>query len=148
MNAIKPVGRCSVSWLCLTAGIVAGAVLPTFAQQAPPRPRASAAAPAPWFGVPLPPGLGAVPAVLVGPRGVRPAIVPPGEAKFRELEGTAIRADLETIVGFSRESRASHEIGSGQLWGRVTGLPSSSKSIKWAAGQFRKPGERTGSFHG
>jgi hypothetical protein len=75
-----------------------------------------------------------------GPRGVRPAIVPPGEAKFRELEGATIRGDLETIVGFSKESRASHEIGNGQLWGRVTGFPSSSKTINWAAEQFRKAG--------
>jgi hypothetical protein len=119
--------------LCVTA-----VATPVLAQPAPPtRP---AAAPAPWFGVPLPPKLGGVPAVLVGPRGVRPAIVPPGEAKHRELEGATIRADLETIVGFSKESRASREIGNGQLWGRITGFPSSAKTIEWAADQFRKAG--------
>jgi len=142
MSTVKPARRCSVSWLCPAAGliVIAGIASPTLAQPAPPRPRAAAAAPAPWFSVPLPPGLGGVPAVLVGPRGVRPAIVPPGEAKFRELEGATIRGDLETIVGFSKESRASHEIGNGQLWGRVTGFPSSSKTINWAAEQFRKAG--------
>jgi hypothetical protein len=81
-----------------------------------------------------------VPAVVVGDRGVRPAIVPQGENGYRELEGKAIRADLETIVGFSKESRATKEIGSGQLWGRVTGFPSSAKTINWTADQFRKAG--------
>src|SRR5262245_59949650 len=106
------------------------------------RPREAAPTPAagPWFGVPLPPKLGGVPAVLVGPRGVRPAIVPQGEAGYREFEGKTIRADLETIVGFAKESRTTKEIGSGQLWGRVTGFPSSSKTINWAADQFRKAG--------
>ena len=122
----------------LAAGAVACAA-PCLAQPAP-RTTAAESKPAPWFGVPLPPALGGVPAVLVGPRGVRPAIVPSGEATFRELEGAALRADLETIVGFSKESRASREIGSGQLWGRVTGFPSSSKTINWAAEQFRKAG--------
>ena len=94
----------------------------------------------PWFNVPLPPKLGAVPAVVVGDRGVRPAIVPTGEASFRELEGKTIRADLETIVGFSKESRATREFGNGQLWGRVSGFASSSRTIAWAADQFRKAG--------
>ena len=77
-----------------------------------PRPRPAADVKAgPWFSVPLPPKLGGVPAVLVGDRGVRPAIVPSGEAGYREMDGKLIRADLETIVGFSKESRATKEIG-------------------------------------
>lgn len=139
MSAIK-FARWSVALPCLAAGIVVSVPATSVAQQAPPRARAAAAAPAPWFGVPLPPARGGVPAVLVGPRGVRPAIVPPAEAKFHELDGASIRTDLETIVGFSKESRASQEIGSGQLWGRITGYPSSAKTIEWAAEQFRKAG--------
>jgi len=77
---------------------------------------------APWFGVPLPP------------------VVPPGEGEFRELAGAARRADLATIVQFSRESRERREIGSGQLWGRITGFPSSRDTIAWAADQFRAAG--------
>jgi hypothetical protein len=101
---------------------------------------AQAAKPAPWFGVMLPPKLGGVPAVVVGDRGTRPAIVPQGEAGFHEFDGVTIRKDLETIVGFSKESRATKEVGSGQLWGRISGLPSSMKTIEWAADQFRKAG--------
>jgi len=96
--------------------------------------------PGPWFNVPLPPKLGGAPAVVVGDRGVRPAIVPAGEAAWHELEGQTIRRDLETIVGFSKESRATKEVGSGQLWGRISGLPSSKKTIEWAAAQFRAAG--------
>ena len=94
----------------------------------------------PWFGVPLPPKRGEVPAVLVGDRGTRPALVPTGEATFREFDGKGIRADLETIVGFSNESRTTKEVGSGQLWGRISGLPSSTKTVSWAAEQFRQAG--------
>jgi hypothetical protein len=108
--------------------------------QAPRREAAAPPAPGPWFNVPLPPKLGGVPAVIVGDRGTRPAIQPPGETAYRELEGPAIRTDLDTIVGFSKESRSSHEIGNGQLWGRVTGFPSSTKTVNWAAEQFRKAG--------
>ena len=97
-------------------------------------------APKPWFGVPLPPKRGAVPAVLVGDRGTRPALVPTGESTFREFDGKGIRADLETIVGFSNESRATKEVGTGQLWGRISGLPSSTKTVSWAAEQFRQAG--------
>jgi hypothetical protein len=66
--------------------------------------------------------------------------LPAGEAPAPELKGDAIRADLEAIVGFSKESRRTGELGSGQMWGRVTGFPSSAKTIAWAADQFRKAG--------
>lgn len=113
--------------------------LPTLSAAQAPRGRGDAA-PGPWFGVSLPPKLGSVPAVVVGDRGTRPAIVPAGEAGFHELDGKTIRADLETIVAFSTESRTTREIGSGQLWGRVSGFPSSEKTIRWAADQFRRAG--------
>jgi hypothetical protein len=118
--------------------LVAACAVPSGAQA--PRGRETTAAPAPWFGVALPPKRGGVPAVIVGDRGVRPAIVPQGESGYRDLEGKAIHADLQTIVGFAHESRAAREIGNGQLWGRITGFPSSRKTINWAADQFRKAG--------
>ena len=124
--------------LLLMALCVAASVAPSLGQT--PRAARQTPAPGPWFSVPLPPKLGGVPAVLVGDRGVRPAIVPQGEGAYREFDGRAIRADLETIVGFSKESRTTHEIGNGQLWGRITGYPSSSKTINWAADQFRQAG--------
>ncbi len=127
--------------LTFFATLFALAVVAVAFAQTRPRPAGAAAPPAgPWFGVPLPPKLSGVPAVIVGDRGVRPAIVPQGEASYRELEGKTIRADLETIVGFSKESRATKEVGTGQLWGRITGLPSSSKTIRWAADQLTKAG--------
>jgi hypothetical protein len=126
--------------LALTGPVLLAAAVAAFAQTRPARPAAAGAAPGPWFDVPLPPKLSGVPAVIVGDRGVRPAIVPQGEAAFREFDGKSLRADLETIVGFSKESRATKEVGNGQLWGRITGLPSSSKTINWAADQFRKAG--------
>jgi hypothetical protein len=102
---------------------------------------AAEAKPAPWFGIMLPPKLSAVPAVVVGDRGTRPAIVPQGEAGYTEFTGATIRKDLETIVGFSKESRATKEVGgSGQMWGRISGYGSSQKTIEWAAEQFRQAG--------
>jgi hypothetical protein len=67
-------------------------------------------------------------------------VVPPDEQAHRELNGAAIRADLETIIGFSKDSRQSREIGSGQLWGRVAGFPSATRTVEWAVQQFRKAG--------
>src|SRR5262245_53398625 len=93
----------------------------------------------PWFGVPLPPPPGKEPAVIVGDRSPRPVALPIDQ-QSPELGSSAIRADLTTIVGFSNESRAQKEIGNGQLWGRVSGLPSSDKTINWAAEQFRRAG--------
>ena len=69
--------------LVLAAGAAASAQSRA-GEEAPPK--------GPWLGVPLPPKLGGVPAVLVGSRGVRPAIVPQGESGYRELEGKSIRA--------------------------------------------------------
>ena len=95
----------------------------------------------PWFGVPLPPVFEPhVAPAIIGGRGPVPAIVPPGEGEYVELTCAAIRADLERIVRFSRESRERREIGSGQLWGRITGFPSSRDTIAWAAEQFRAAG--------
>ena len=90
--------------------------------------RGQTAAPRPWFGLPLPPPLGKDPAVIVGDRKPRPVVLPAGEPAAPELVATTIRADLESIVGFSKESRTTKEIGSGQMWGRISGLPSGMKT--------------------
>jgi hypothetical protein len=94
----------------------------------------------PWFGVKLPPAFGTEPAVIVGDRLPRAVNLPAGVPTYPDLHGAAIRRDVETIVGFSKESRASREIGSGQLWGRVSGFPSSAKTIDWAVQQLRDAG--------
>lgn len=138
MNAPKrPVAGSSrwIPWLAaiLIVGSTGGGLAQRGGSQSPPKP-------GPWFAVPLPPGLGGVPAVIVGDRGTRPVVLPAGETGAPELEGKALRSDLETIVGISKESRESHEIGNGQLWGRVSGLPSGAKAVSWGAEQFRKAG--------
>ena len=95
----------------------------------------------PWFGLSLPPAFvpHTLPA-LVGDRQPVPAIVPAGEDIYPELEGPRIRQDLEAIVAFSHESRRVQEIGDGQLWGRITGFPSSGKTVDWSVAQFRAAG--------
>ena len=92
----------------------------------------------PWFGVALPPRAGAAAAVRVGPRPPRP--VAGADANFPEFIGAAMKADVETIVGFARAAGPLKEIGNGQMWGRISGFPSSDKTVDWAVDQFRKAG--------
>ena len=95
----------------------------------------------PWFGVtPPPPFKPHVAPAIVGDRGVAPAVVPEGEEAFRALTGDALHTDLEAIVQFSRDSRARREVGSGQLWGRITGFRSGRDTVSWAAEKFRTAG--------
>jgi hypothetical protein len=51
-----------------------------------------------------------------------------------------LKADVETIVGFARAARQAKEVGSGQMWGRIAGFPSSDQTEAWAVDQFRKAG--------
>ena len=92
-----------------------------------------------WFGVMLPPVTPA-PAVKVGARPPVPAIVDTRAAVPAEMLGATIKADVETIVGFARAARDRKEIGSGQMWGRIAGFPSSDRTVEWALDQFRKAG--------
>jgi hypothetical protein len=94
------------------------------------------ATPPPWFGLMLPQPHSAAPAVKVGARPPRPTEAP----VTGELNGATIKRDVETIVGFARESRASKEVGSGQMWGRIAGFPSSDKTVDWALDQMRRAG--------
>lgn len=116
------------------AAVLASSPEAARAVQSPPGPEA-------WFGLALPPGLQPhVPPAIIGDRRPVPAIVPVGEERYHDLEGAAIRDDLETIVGFSRASRSRREVGDGQLWGRITGLPSGAATAAWAAEQFLRAG--------
>ena len=94
----------------------------------------------PWLGIPLPSAFGAEPAVIVGERAPRPFALPADDTRSVELSGERIRKDLERIVEFSKESRSRREIGSGQLWGRVSGFGSSAATVDWAAAQLRSAG--------
>ena len=110
------------------------------AQDAPAPRRQARPAGGPWFGEPLPPPFGTEPAVIVGTRAPRPFVLPAGDSPSPELVGASIRKDLEAIVGISKESRATHEIGEGALWGRVSGYPSGTKAVNYAIEQFKKAG--------
>lgn len=89
-----------------------------------------------WFGL-APPPAAPTPAVRVGPRPPRPA---PPATTADELSGEAIKRDVATIVGFARAARASKEVGSGQMWGRIAGFPSSDRTVQWSLEQFRAAG--------
>lgn len=91
-----------------------------------------------WFGAPIPQGIGDPHRPVVDVRLVSapPVRVPGGEERFGDLVGTRIRRDVETIVGFSRQSRAAGD----RVWGRVTGLPSAVSTHAWVAEQFRSAG--------
>jgi hypothetical protein len=114
--------------LVLTLALLTGSAF----AQAPPG--------APWFGVMLPPPLTYHSLEVLADRPAAPAVVPAGEGQWTELAGAALERDLGTIVEFARESRRVREVGEGMIWGRITGFPSSAKTIEWAADQFREAG--------
>ena len=91
-----------------------------------------------WFGVPLPAGLSDPHRAVVNVASVtpKPAVVPPGEERFSDLQGAAIHRDLERIVGFSKDNQASGE----KAWGRITGFAGAENAYNWAAEQFKKAG--------
>ena len=110
----------------------------SYGAASPQRPSAAQAGKdGPWFGVTLPPKAAAAPAVKIGTRPPRPAMP---DTASPEFNGAAIRADVETIVGFARAAGTGKEIGTGQMWGRIAGFPSSDKTVAWAVEQFRKAG--------
>jgi hypothetical protein len=105
--------------------------------QAPPPPAAKAG---PWFGLTLPGSISGAPAVTVGGRPPRPVALPPGETTAPEFNAATLKADVQAIVQFARDSRERREVGTGQMWGRIAGFPSSDKTVEWTADQFRKAG--------
>ena len=65
---------------------------------------------------------------------------PSHDAATPEFGGDVIKADVATIVGFARAAAQRKEIGNGQMWGRISGFPSSSTTVDWAVNEFRKAG--------
>lgn len=120
----------------LAAALLLACAIPAFAQDEPAR-RPAARKDGPWFGVSLPPKTGADVAVKVGSRPPRPIAA---DAAAPEFNGASIKADVETIVGFARTAQTTKAIGGGQMWGRISGFPSSQKTVDWAVDQFRKAG--------
>lgn len=103
-------------------------------------PGATAQSSGPWFGLRLPPGLDPHALQVIDVRAAAPAVVPEGEGVWRELSGSEMQSHLERIVGFSRESQDTKELGTDQVWGRVSGFESGNKTIEWAAEQFTAAG--------
>jgi hypothetical protein len=94
----------------------------------------------PWFGTPLPPGLSDPwKPVMDYTTGFEPlpAEFPHRPGKHDELlDGTALRKDLRTIIGFSRESYDSGE----KLWGRRATTPAFHHAMEWAAAELKAAG--------
>jgi hypothetical protein len=109
---------------------------PVFAQDEPAR-RPAARKDGPWFGVTLPPRTNVDAAVKVGSRPPRPVAA---DRASPEFSGATMKSDVETIVGFAKTAQTTKEIGSGQMWGRISGFPSSAKTVAWTIDQFRKAG--------
>ena len=61
---------------------------------------------------------------------------PPAKSDHADLTAVRIWPDLETIIGFSKQSRAAGN----RVWGRVTGFPAASATHGWVAEQFRRAG--------
>jgi len=129
-------GRIAAMRSVATAVVVLSLAVSASAQDDAPR-AAPAKKDGPWFGVALPPKAGAAPAVKVGPRPPRPTTA---DATAPEFAGALLKTDVETIVGFARAAGQRKEIGNGQMWGRISGFPSSSTTVEWAVDQFRKAG--------
>mgnify|MGYP000061566538 CR=1 FL=1 len=98
--------------------------------------------PSPWFGISQPPGFNAheTPVILGEDYGPRPAIVPAGEEEHHELQGSVIYDDLVAIVDIAKQSRSGNELGDGQLWGRITGLPSGERAMDWVEQRMNDAG--------
>lgn len=92
----------------------------------------------PWFGIMLPPKANSDAAVKVGARPPRP--VGTTDAVAPEFSGSSMKTDVDTIVGIARDAMKGKEVGSGQMWGRISGFPSGAKTVNWAVDQFRKAG--------
>jgi len=129
-------GRIAAMRSLATAVVVLSLAVSASAQDDAPR-AAPAKKDGPWFGVALPPKAGAAPAVKVGPRPPRPTTA---DATAPEFAGALLKTDVETIVGFAKAAGQRKEIGNGQMWGRISGFPSSSTTVEWAVDQFRKAG--------
>src|SRR5262245_30576415 len=93
-----------------------------------------------WFGVPVPAGLVDPHRPILDVAAIKPAAatVPPGEESYRDLAGSAVRQNLEAIVGISRADRARGE----KAWGRITGFRAADETHAWVHEQFESAGLR------
>jgi hypothetical protein len=93
-----------------------------------------------WFGVPLPAGL----SDPLKPVMSYDDTFAPVPARFKHrpgkhdelLDGAALKQDLQTIIGFSKESLASGD----KLWGRRATTPAFHHAIEWTVAEFKRAG--------
>jgi hypothetical protein len=91
-----------------------------------------------WFGAAAPTGLKTpeiAPAAVR--RGTIPkAPLPVGQAAEPEFDGNRIRQSVEQVISFAVKMRAEGN----QMWGRISGFPSETRTAEWVADQFRSSG--------
>jgi hypothetical protein len=93
-----------------------------------------------WFGVTLPPPVSDPRKPIMKYDDVFPPVPVhfvhrPGKAD-ELLDGTALKGDQKTIVGFSLASLAAGD----KVWGRRAATPSFMQTVEWTVGQFKAAG--------
>jgi hypothetical protein len=90
-----------------------------------------------WFGLVTPKGLSAppvAPSASVAAK-IPKAAIPADEAKFTELSGARMKADIARIVSF-----ADAMARTSQMYGRISGFPSEAQTAEWVGAQFKAAG--------
>src|SRR5262245_11511158 len=141
MSFPRSFNRWSISRLIALAGLSLLATVTVIGQQESAKgPDSSRTPSTAWFGIPLPAGLGDPHRPILDVAAIKPApaVVPPGEERHRDLAGSAVRQELEAIVGISRADRARGE----KAWGRITGFRAADETHAWVLEQFKSAGLR------
>ena len=125
-------GACA---LMLSAALAGMAVLGGTQSMAQPK---AAPKPTPWFGAPAPGPISDLdrPTFTTAADDYGPAPSHLAKPAPASLRAGKLMADMKTIVGFSRESRAAGD----PIWGRVSGMPAERKTVEWAVARMKAAG--------
>lgn len=93
-----------------------------------------------WLGIAEP---GALRSPQVAPprekRGAIPkAVLPAGVPDDPDFAGSKIRSAVETVIGFAQKMQAEGN----QMYGRIAGFPSQTRTAEWVGDEFRRAGLR------
>lgn len=91
-----------------------------------------------WFGLAEP---GSMKSPAIAPTrekraGIPPPALPAGGVDDPDFAGSRIRSAVETVVGFSQKMRAEGN----QMYGRIAGFPSQTRTAEWVSDEFRRAG--------